>query len=151
MPEQGLVTVLHSLMRRLSGTPDERQRIWDGKLHPWLCRYWPREQGRNTRKTSETILAMLAECGDGFPQAAEWSLTCLRPVEGQSLHDLNRSDGAKQHPESMLQVLDKAIDADIVSDYNKSVLGELLDALRAGNGGIAGNRRFQELQRIAAQ
>ena len=85
MPEQGLLTVLDSLRQRLTGTPDERQRIWDEKLHPWLCEYWPREQQRNTGKTSEIILEMLAECGDAFPQAAKWWLTYLRPVEGESL------------------------------------------------------------------
>ncbi len=70
MPEQGLETVLGSLMWRLAGTPDERRRIWNKKLYPWLCEHWPREQERNTGTTSEIILEMLAECGDAFPQGS---------------------------------------------------------------------------------
>ncbi len=154
MPEQGLVTVLDSLRRRLTGTPDERQRIWDEKLHRWLCSYWPREQGRNTAKISEAILKMLAECGDAFPQAAEWWLTYLRPVEGsggvgQSFFVLNRNGCAKQHPEPLLKVLNKVID--VLPDYNKPGLKKLLDAMCAGNCEISRDLRFQKLYGIATQ
>ena len=150
LPEQGLVTVLGSLIQRLTGTPDERRRIWCEKLQPWLLEYWPREQKRNTGKTSEMILEMLAECGNAFPQASEWSLAYLRPIRGESLYVLNRNGCAKQYPESMLKLLDKTTDVHILQDHYKPVLQELLGTLRDENCEIVGDSRFQDLFRIAA-
>ncbi len=151
MSEKGLLTLLRNLQRRLTAMPDERRQIWCQKLYPWLNDYWPRERARNTVKTSEAILTMLAECGDAFPQATEWSLAHLQPVEGEGLYFLHRNGCAKRYPTSVFKVLDKAIGAGSLKDNYRYILQELLDTLCTEDSELARNSRFQDLRRIATQ
>ena len=151
LPEKGLKTVLGSLKRRLTGEPAEREQIWHEKVYPWLREYWPQAAVRNTAGTSETILELLAECGEAFEQAAEWSLEHLRPHEGRGLYRLNENGHAEQYPESMLRVLDRVVDAEVLQVYERYHLREILDALVGANPEMAGDPRFQRLYRIATQ
>lgn len=151
LPENGLKTVLRSLKRRLTGEAAERERIWREMVHPWLGEYWPQAAVRNTAGTSEAILELLAQCGAAFAQAADWSLEYLRPLEGRGLYRLNENGHAEQHPESMLRVLDRVVDADVLQVYERYHLREILDALVGANAGMDGDPRFQRLYRIATQ
>ncbi len=151
LPENGLKTVLRSLKRRLTGEAAERERIWREMVHPWLGEYWPQAAVRNTAGTSEAILELLAQCGLAFAQAADWSLEYLRPLEGRGLYRLNENGHAEQHPESMLRVLDRVVDADVLQVYERYHLREILDALVGANAGMDGDPRFQRLYRIATQ
>ena len=151
LPEKGLKTVLGSLKRRLTGEAAERERIWRERIHPWLLEYWPQAAARNTAGTSEAILELLAECGEAFAQAAEWSLEYLRPLEGRGLYRLNKNGHAEQYPESMLHVLDRVVDAEVLQVYERYHLREILDALVGANPGMAGDPQFQGLYRIATQ
>ena len=151
LPEEGLKTLLESLKRRLTGEAAEQGRIWHDKVHPWLRDYWPQAAVRNTAGTAAMILEMLAECGDAFPQAAQWSLEYLRPLEGQGLYRLGDRGLAKQYPDSMLCVLDRVLDADALQYYDKFFLRETLNALVAENAKMASDFRFQKLYRIATQ
>ena len=151
LPEKGLKTVLGSLKRRLTGEAAERERIWRERVHPWLREYWPPAAARNTAGTSEAILELLAECGEAFAQAAEWSLEHLRPLEGRGLYRLNESGHAQQYPESMLRVLDRVVDAQVLQVYERYHLREILDALVEANARMAGDPRLQRLYKIAAQ
>ena len=119
LPEEGLKTLLGSLKQRLRGEAAERGRIWRDKVHPWLRDYWPRAAARNTAGTSEAILEILAECGDAFPEAAEWSLEYLRPLEGWGLYRLGENGLAEQDPDSMLRVLDRVVDADVLPGHQR--------------------------------
>ena len=151
LPENGLKTVLGSLKRRLTGEAAERERIWREMVHPWLREYWPQAAAQNTAETSEAILELLAECGEAFSQASEWSLEYLRPLEGRGLYRLNVNGHAEQYPESMLHVLDRVVDAEVLQVYERYHLREILDGLVGANAGMAGDPRFQGLYRIAAQ
>ena len=151
MPEDGLRTLLGSLRRHLAGEPPERARIWCEKVHPWLRDYWPRAAVRNTAATSQAILELMVECGDAFPEAAGWSLEYLRPFEGRGLYRLGENGHAAQHPESMLRVLDRVVDADVLQGYEKHTLQEVLDALVGANVEMAQDPRFQRLYGIAIQ
>ena len=51
--ENSLTTLLGSLKKQLRGKAVERGVIWQDKLHPWLCDYWPQVGAQNTAKTSE--------------------------------------------------------------------------------------------------
>ena len=128
-----------------------RERIWRERIHPWLLEYWPQAAARNTAGTSEAILELLAECGEAFAQATEWSLDYLRPLEGRGLYRLNENGHAEQYPESMLRVLDRVVDAEVLQVYERYHLREILDALVEANAGMAGDPRFRRLYRIAAQ
>ena len=151
MPEDGLKTVLVSLKRYLAGESAERAQIWHEKVHPWLRIYWPRAAVRNTPATSEAILELVVECGDAFPEAAEWSLEYLRPFEGRGLYRLGENGHAAQHPNWMLRVLDRVVDVNVLQGYEKPTLQEVLDALVGANSETARDPRFRRLYGIATQ
>ncbi|MDE0240970.1 MAG: hypothetical protein OXQ84_12370, partial [bacterium] len=151
LPEKGLKTVIQSLKGRLTGEAPERARVWQEKVHPWLREYWPQAAVRNTAETSDAILELLAECGEAFAQAVEWSLEYLRPHERRSLNRLNENGHAEQYPEAMLCVLDRVVDAEVLLVYERPHLREILDALVGMNPDRNGDPRFQRLYRIATQ
>ena len=151
MSEEALRTVIGSLKQRLRGDPNERAKIWHGKVHPWLADYWPPATVRNTAGTSEAMLDMLVECGDAFTDAAAWSLPYLRPLEGHGLYRLGENGHVGQYPESMLQVLDSVVAADVLPIHQRHTLHVILDALIAANPGLTADARFQRLYQIATQ
>ena len=151
MSEEALVTVLDCLTQRLRGEPAERGQIWQGKIRPWLQDYWPPAEVRNTARTSGWMLAMLAECGDAFPDAAEWSLPYLQPLEGHDLYHLGQNGHAKQHPDWMLQVLDRVAVADILPVHQRPILRTILDTMKVAKPDLTADRPFQRLFQIATQ
>ena len=151
LPEIGLRTVLRSLTRRLTGEAAERAQVWRDQAHPWLRDYWPRTAVRQTARTSVTILQMLVESGDAFPEAAEWAIEYLRPIEGSGLYLLNESAHATQYPDSMLHVLEGVVDGGILQGYERSFLKEILDAMAAANAEMVGDPLFLRLYGIATQ
>ena len=151
LPEEGLKTLLGSLKQRLRGEAAERGRIWHDKVYPWLRNYWPRAAARNTAGTSDAILKMLAECGDAFPKAAEWSIEYLRPLEGRSLYLLSEKGHVAQYPDSILRVLNGVVDANVLAGHERYSLRKLLDGLVDVKAEMNGNLGFQKLYRIATQ
>ena len=151
MSEDGLKTVLGSLKRNLAGEPAERAQIWCEKVHAWLRDYWPRAAVRNTAATSEAILELVVECGDAFPEAAEWSLEYLRPFEGRGLYRLRENEHAAQHPISMLRMLDRVVDEAVLQGYERHSLQEVLDALVEADAEMARDPRFRRLYGVATQ
>ena len=149
--ENSLKSVLSSLKNRLRGEPAERAQIWHTRVLPWLQEYWPAAAVRNTARTSEAMLDMLAECGDAFMDAADWSLNFLRPVEGHSLYRLGENGHAEQHPDRMLSILERVVDAAVLPVYQRAPLHGILDVLTAANPDLTADPRFQRLYRIATQ
>ena len=151
LPEGGLKTVLRSLTRRLTGEAAERAKVWREQVHPWLRDYWPRVADRQTAGTTEAMLSMLVESGDAFPEAAEWSMVYLQPIEGLSLYRLNKNDHAAQYPNSMLHVLDRVVDGGVLQGYERSFLKEVLNAMAEANADIVEAPLFRRLYGIATQ
>ena len=149
MSEEALKTVLSRLKRCFGVDSTEGARIWRDKVHPWLENYWPREQARNTAGTSGVMLDMLPDCGEDFPVAAEWSLDYLRPLEDFGLHRLSENGHASQHPESMLQVLDRIVDAEVLPVHQRPLLNKILKEVAAVRPTINGDDRFQKLYQLA--
>ena len=149
--EKALVVVLDSLRLRLVGDPAERAKIWYDKLYPWLRNYWPKAAIRNTAATSEAMLAVLVECGDAFEGAAAWSLPYLQSLEGHGLYRLSKNGHAEQHPDLMLQILDKVLGADSLPGYQRHMLREILDALKTTNLDLISGVRFRRLYRLATR
>lgn len=149
--EVALKTVMASLKQRLTGEACERAQVWHGKVYPWLKAYWPRVADRNTAGTSLEMLEMLAECGDAFPEAAEWSLEYMRPLEGWGLRRLGKDGLAAEHPNVMLRVLDKIVDGGVLPGHQRYPLREILDALAEANAEMVGGAQFRRLYRIATQ
>ena len=151
MSENALVSVIESLTRRLRGEATKREHVWQDKVRPWLRDYWPPAEVRNTAGTSKWMLAMLAECGNAFPEAAEWSLPYLRPLEGHDLYCLSKNGHAEQHPDCMLQVLSRVAIEDILPVHQRSILRTILDAMRTAKPDLTADPRFQGLFQIATQ
>ena len=149
MSEAALTSVLKSLKDRLTGDSDRRERVWREKVHPWLQHHWPRAGVRNTSETSVAMLNMLVECGNAFPDAAEWSLEFLRPLDAHGLYRLGRNGHARQHPDYMLRVLDRVVDADVLPIHQRHTLGQILDVLRDANAEVAADVKFRRLYQIA--
>ena len=149
MSEGALQTVLVGLTARLRGDAAERAEIWRQSVYPWLRKYWPRAGVRSTSGTSEAMLDMLAECGEAFPMAAEWSLDYLRPVEGRGLHRFGDTGDADRHPGWMIQVLERVVAEGALPGHQRHELGALLDVLGAADRALLADRRFGRLLEIA--
>ena len=151
MSEEALATVLECLTQRLRGEPTEREQIWQEKIGPWLRDYWPRADVCNTTGTSGWMLTMLAECGDAFPDAAEWSLPYLQPLEGHDLYCLTQNGHADQNPDWMLRVLEKVAVADILPGHQRTILRTILESMKAAQPDLTADVGFQRLFQIATQ
>ena len=151
MSEEALKTALGCLKQRLQGDASARARIWNAKLHPWLREYWPKVEVRNTSQTSRAMLNMMVECGDAFPDAVQWSLAYLRPLDGHGLHRLGANECAEKHPQWLLRVLERVIVQDVLPFHQRHTLREILDKLQIADAGMAADARFQGLYRIATR
>ena len=148
MSEEGLKTVLGSLQNRVTGEPKERARIWREKLSPWVRDYWPPGEARNTGGTSEAKIALLAQCGDAFPEAATSSLKYLQPVQ-DGLFPLRECGHAPKHQEEMLQLLKKVIAREVLAPHERRVLRQILEQMAEADDTIQADPRFQCLLQIA--
>ena len=151
MSEESLKTVLGRLKGRLRGDLAERARIWHDKVHPWLHAYWPHGAKRNTRGTSKSILDMIVECGEAFPDAAEWSLDYLRPLAGHGLYCLREKGHAEQHVEWILRILDRVVDAKVLPIYERDTLHQILNVLANANDEVTADPRFWRLHQLATR
>ena len=150
MAEEALKTVLEYLRNRLQGESAERGQIWRERVEPWLRRYWPRAAGRNTAGTSKAMLEMLAECGDAFPEATDWALARLQPIE-RGLYRLRTSGHAKSHPNETLRVLEKVIAPGVLADHNRHLVREILEEIGAAQPNLQANPGFGTLYQMADQ
>ena len=150
MAEDALTTVLSYLRGRLRGEREERGRIWREKAGPWLQRYWPRPAGRNTGTTSEAMLDMLSESGDAFPQAAEWALEHLKPIE-QGLYRLQRSGHAQAHPNETFRLLQKVVAPGVTADYNRDSVRGMLEKIAAAQPELQAKPEFGRLHQWTSE
>jgi len=151
MSEEALKTALGCLKRRLQGDASARAQTWNAKLHPWLQTYWPEAKHRNTSETSRAMLDLMVECGDAFPDAAQWSLAYLRPLDGYGLHRLGVNECAQKHPEWLLRVLKQVVVEEILPVHQRQTLREILETLQSADAKMVADIRFQELYRIATR
>lgn len=150
MAEDALTTVLSHLRGRLRGEPEERGQIWRQKAGPWLQQYWPRPDGRNTSATSTAMLHMLSESGDAFPQAAEWALEHLKPIE-RGLYRLQQSGHAKSHPSETFRLLQKVIAAGVTADHNRYSVREMLKEIGETQPELQASPEFRRLHQWASE
>ena len=150
MTEDGLKRVLAYLRNRHQGEAAERGQIWRERVEPWLRRYWPRPEGRNTAATSKAMLEMLAECGDGFPEATDWAMEHLKPVEG-GLYRLRTSGHAESHPNETLRVLAKAIAPGVLANHDRHFVSEMLEEIGAAQHDLQADPTFVALYQLTIQ
>ena len=150
MADDALTTVLEHLKGRLRGTSDEKGRIWRERAGPWLEHYWPRPAGRNTAATSKAMLEMVSQSGDAFPQATEWAVERLKPIE-RGLYRLQRSGHAQSHPNETFRLLQKVIAPGVTADHNRHVVREMLEEIAAAQPDLQTNPEYRTLHQWASQ
>ena len=148
LSEDALRTVLASLRNRLRVDAAERAQIWREILYPWLEKYWPRPLARNTPGTSTSIVDLLADCGDAFPEATAWALEHLRPIEGGLFH-LRQRGQAGQHPEATLEILVRVVGLNGLPPQHRYTLREILDEMKEAMPEMERDPQFQRLYRVA--
>lgn len=149
LPISSLVVVLRSLERRLTGTPEERKQAWNGKVQPWLDKYWPREDESNSGATSEAMIHLAIESGAAFPDVVSRCRPFLKSIRGHSLYSLHQSTHGQDYPNVVLELLDSVIQRDVLEVWARRTLGNLLDDLSARMPDIASDLRFKALRRVA--
>lgn len=150
MSEEALLTVLANLRDRLKGGPAERAEIWNQRVQRWLGDFWPEPPVRNAGPVSKAMLDLIAESGDAFPDAVDWALTYLQPMDGD-LFRLRESGHAGMHPEATLRLLAAVVPPDGLPLQHRHTLGEVLTQMREAMAGLDADQRFQALCRNAAQ
>lgn len=150
MSEAALTTVLASLRERLKGGAAERVEVWNEKVGRWLRAYWPARADRNTQATATAMVDLLAECGDAFPDATDWALDYLQPVDA-NLFRLRESGQATSHPGPTLEMLSRIIGPEGMAPQYRYTLREILDEIGEAHDGIQANVQFQRLYRQAAE
>ena len=150
MSERELKAVLECLTQRLIGEPSEQAELWREKIGPWLQRYWPIAESRNTAATSNAMLKMLVVCGDAFPEAVAWSLNYLQPTQGD-LIGLTSARLLKRHPLTTLEILDKVVGEEGVRPHNRGTLRGILHTIQTAVPERAATAKFQRLYRFATE
>ena len=150
MSEAALTTVLASLRERLKGEAAERAEIWSENVGQWLRAYWPARADRNTAETATAMVDLIAECGDAFPDATDWALDYLQPIDA-NLFRLREGGQATSHPRPTLEILIRVIGPEGIAPQYRYTLREILDEMREADDGMQGNVRFQRLYRQAAE
>ena len=148
MSEDALKTVLGCLKDRLRGDPTAQAQNWRDRIGPWLECFWPEAAVQNTAGTAEAMLAMLANCGDAFPEAARWSLNYLQPIQ-QGLFRLQRDGQAGRYPHIALRVLDKVVGRTGRPAPDQYTLRQILNEIRVKDPGVEADATFQRLYQIA--
>ena len=147
--DEALQTVLDSLKQHLNGNAEERARIWQCVIDPWLEHYWPKEGARNTTETSEAMLRLLLECGDAFPMAVERFSDRMKPVAGHRLYALKNSQHVSRHPDSVFRLLKHVVRPASFQHGHKHFVRKLLEELEQASPVLGEDREFQEMYRQA--
>lgn len=150
MSEEALITVLANFRGRLKGEPAERKEIWNRRVRSWLDEFWPEPPVRNAGEVSKSMVDLLAETGDAFPEATAWALRYLQPMEGD-LYRLRESGHARLHPRPTLDLLEAVVPPDGLPAQHRQTLREVLDQIREAMPALDANERFQTLRRHADQ
>ena len=155
LSECGLEGALQYLASRLTGSSEERAHTWSDKLKPWLDQYWPHTGQHNTSLTADTMLKLIVECGDAFPDAVSWSLSvgAVQPITRMlRMHRLTEDDcdAVRQHPDAVLQLLSRVVPPRQILSDEASILPPILDSLATAKPALAQIPSYRELKRRAS-
>ncbi len=149
LSEEMLESVLSYINERIAGNKDERAKIWRRKIEPWLNEYWPKSSQYNTRRMSEIMLEIIANCGSAYIEAAEWFMNDLKPTKGRALYAFENIDVTNESAAVTLKILLKVVDDNIIDSSYKQALMSILDKMKKNNVALAKDADFNSLWRIA--
>lgn len=149
LSDSSLCVALSSLRGRLTGSPSERGQIWNDKVEPWLRDYWPREGGRNSAATSETMTHLVIGSGDSFPEAVSCCAPFLKPVESHHWDIVYLEEHIDKHPAAVLDLLSRVVQEELPQN-SRPDLREILDAIAGVRPDLREDPRFRYLHQIAS-
>lgn len=149
--EDGLVTILRWFARLLAGPNDQRAKVWDGIIRPWIAAYWPTGIDRNTPETTASLADLVIETGMAFPRALEVVLPYLLPINeiGRIVWQLDDDEDPlyQNAPIAVFELLN-AITGN-VEPWSRGALKNLLNKIAAVSVVVRKDARWHRLMRIA--
>lgn len=88
------------------------------------------------------MVDLLAECGDAYPDATDWALDYLQPIDAH-LFRLRESEQATSHPGPTLEILSKVIGPGGIAPQYRHTVRKILDEMGEEDDGMQGDVRFQ--------
>lgn len=149
LSEESLCLALRSLRGRLTGSETERAQTWNAKIAPWLERYWPREGNRNSAVTAQSMIHLVRESGDGFPEAVALCSPHLSPVESHHWDIIYSEPHVEKHPVAVLDLLSRVVQEALPQHFRPD-LREILDAVAGVQPELREDPRFRRLHQIAS-
>ncbi len=146
LPEDGLVDVADFFENRLGNSEGDRSGAWKNIYLPWLRDYWPKAEERSSTKTSIALVRCLIKTGGTFPEALQWAEEFLRPGTADAvLWHVQKSGIHQSWPADTLKMLTIMIPGNIVENWNRQKLQEILNQMQETDQNIARDQRFQRL------
>jgi hypothetical protein len=151
LDEDGLSTILRTFTELCAGPNDERAKVWDHNIQPWIAAYWPTGVEQNTAKTAAALADLVIETGAAFPRALKTIRPHLKPImeAWQIVHKLNNDRKAvyQDYPLETLELLDAIIES--TSPWLNGELTTLLNNIAAISSDYRSDNRWQKLMRIS--
>jgi len=90
---------------------ENRAAVWTEKAGPFLNTYWPTAKAQQSAETAEELASLIANVGDGFPDAWEWGKHYVRPIKylGYILSPMKDTGLCGKHPAEALAFLRKVV------------------------------------------
>jgi hypothetical protein len=145
-----LADVVRVLSNHLKYAADRAEEQWTKRIHPFIDRYWPRDNAHKSPAVSTAFSDLVLKTGNAFPSAVAATKKFLTAIHGPHmlLYQLRRDSShlIKAFPEAILELLALTISQ---SDGSHHGLREVLDCLLVARPDFRTDRRFQWLERVA--
>jgi hypothetical protein len=146
LPEPGLIEIASFMKDQFDGSSEERAEIWRQRVSPWLRKYWPSADHRNTKGTSLALVECIINAGEAFPEAVDWASDFLRPGADHVLWSVRESGVHASFPEAALNLLLKIVPLGQVPPMEAPSMRELLDEMKEQNVELEKDPRFVNLR-----
>jgi len=128
---------------------ENRAAVWTEKAEPFLKEYWPTARDKQSAETAEELASLIANVGDGFPDAWKWGehfITCPIKYPGYILSSMKEAGLCGKYPKESLAFLRKVID---VNDgrWLLDGLKKALEEIKQSRPELAGSDDFISLSR----
>lgn len=147
LPEPGLIDIVYFMEEQLVGDPNNRANLWRRKIFPWLKKYWPNVEARNTLNTSLALVKCLLNSGEAFPEALKWASQFLRPGTDHVLWRVQESNVHTRFRDATLDMLIKIVPEGQIRPWEEHLIKELLDQMKEDQLNIETDPRFVTLLR----
>ena len=141
-----------ALRRVLDEYNEPNGQVWKDFVHPWLHRFWPRENSLKTGQSSSALVDVILGTGDAFPEAVDWAGGYLTEFDDQQIREVAHHESTwKPHPRATVALLHRIVPRVGIKPWASASLVEMLKTLREVEATIPQDPRFEKLERRAAK